>query len=101
MSALQAVWRFGVHTVVGIVLFALVALGAVFLQLLTEVLLLVANRWQFIIADFIILGLRFAELLLYALDLLCFTVYMSKETIVFLRRIIYGVRLEVGDEKSR
>jgi hypothetical protein len=92
MHDLRFIAGFAMHTIAAAALFALVGAAAGLLHYYTEVL------GQLHLPPFILLLITWTEYLLFICDLLCFLVYILRETWLLLRLMVtphhgYGVRL--------
>jgi hypothetical protein len=82
MHDLKLVIGFAFHTVAAVALFALVGGAAALLHFYTEVLSRLEMPW-------LILGaIRWTEYFLFAVDLLCFVIYVSRETWLLLHAML-------------
>lgn len=82
MHDLRMVWKFAFHTVAAVVLFTLVGGAAALLNVYTNLLS------QAGISPLIVRAIHLTEYFLFAVDLLCFLVYVTRETWVLLREIV-------------
>jgi hypothetical protein len=74
--------RFALHTLVGVVMFAVVGGAAVFLNYFTNLI------EQLGISPYIVVAIQGLEFFLFAVDFLCLVIFIVKETWVFCREII-------------
>lgn len=82
MHDLKLVIGFAFHTVVAVLLFALVGGAAALLHYYTEVLARIG------MPPLILSAIKWTEYFLFAVDLLCFAVYVSRETWLLLRSML-------------
>jgi hypothetical protein len=76
------VGRFASHTIAGVVLFTLVGVAAVLLNYFTNLIEQVG------VSPYIIMAIQVLGLFLFAVDLLCLEVFISKEAWDFCRDIV-------------
>jgi hypothetical protein len=86
MHDLKLVAGFAMHTIVATALFALIGGAAALLDYYTKVLGNVGMPQLFIDA------IKVTEYFLFAIDLLCFVVYVTHETWLLLRAMLVGAR---------
>jgi hypothetical protein len=82
MDDLKLVWRFAFHTVAAAVLFALVGAAAALLHYYTSALS------QLEMPALVVSSIKWTEYFLFAIDLLCFLIYVLHETWVLLRAML-------------
>jgi hypothetical protein len=82
VSHLALVGRFVLHTIVGVLLFALVGAAAVALNY--------CAGWiaQADVSKYIVYAIQGLEIFLFSADFLCIIAFVIKETLIFLRDII-------------
>jgi hypothetical protein len=89
-GALRFVVKFVIHIIVGTILFALVALVAIFLHRFMDWVLGSSPTVEYISA-----GVEGVEVFLFAVDLICLIAFVVKETIVLLRGLWLALRLDI------
>ena len=77
--SIKHVLRFVLHTIVGILLFAVVGAGAMVLSYLTGVL---ENA---VLPSYIVYGVQGLEFFLFSADFICLAAFITKESIIFVR----------------
>jgi hypothetical protein len=82
MHDLKLVAGFAFHTVAAAALFALVGAAAALLHYYTEALA------EFDLPPLILLGITWTEYLLFVVDLVCFLVYIARETWLLVRAML-------------
>ncbi|HTZ71299.1 MAG TPA: hypothetical protein VMB71_11665 [Acetobacteraceae bacterium] len=95
MHDLKLVAGFAFHTVVAVALFAMIGGAAALLDYYTKVL---GNLGM---PEAILLAIKATEYFLFAVDLLCFVVYVTRETWLLLRAMFtsatdHAAAIEVG-----
>jgi TRAP-type C4-dicarboxylate transport system permease small subunit len=78
----RLVLRFALHTIIGVALFLLIGGAAVFLNYCT---IWIEGTG---ISPYVMYGVHGIEFLLFAIDVICFLVFVFKETWIFVRDII-------------
>ena len=81
---LTTVAKFALHTAAGVALFVLIGATAAGLAYFTDLLT------QLKISPLIINGMHAAEYFLFAADMLCFVVYVSREAFVLITSMLPG-----------
>jgi hypothetical protein len=85
MHDLKLVAAFAFHTIIAVALFALIGAAAALLDYYTKGLIKLG------MSPLIIESIKATEYFLFAVDLLCFVVYVSRETWLLLRSMLgYG-----------
>jgi len=79
----KPIWEFATHMLVGAAIFVLLAVPAVGLHLLTD--LLYAKKWA---SDYVVHGLTFVEYLMFTADLLLCIIFVFRATATAGRKII-------------
>jgi hypothetical protein len=82
MHDLKLVVAFAFHTVVAVALFALIGGAAALLDYYTKVLASLG------MSNIIIEAIKATEYFLFLVDMLCFVVYVTRETILLLRTML-------------
>ena len=82
MHDLKLVIGFAFHTVVAVALFALVGGAAALLHYYTDLLAHLEMPWL------ILSAIKWTEYFLFAVDLLCFVIYVTRETWLLLRAML-------------
>jgi hypothetical protein len=82
MHDLKLVFGFAFHTITAAALFALVGAAAALLHYYTEAL------GQLHMAPPVLIAIKWTEYLLFALDLLCFLIYVLREAWVLIRAML-------------
>jgi hypothetical protein len=90
MHDLKLVAGFAFHVVVAVALFALIGGAAALLDYYTKLL---ANVGM---PHVIITAIKITEYFLFAVDLLCFVVYVTRETWLLVRAMLLPARAETG-----
>lgn len=86
-DSLKFVVKFVTHIVLGTILFALVALVAVFLHRFMDWLLGTSPK-----VDYISTAVEGVEIFLFAVDLICLIAFIVKETLVLLRELWLDIK---------
>ena len=79
---LSIVMKFALHTLAGVVLFAVIGAAAALLAHYTNMLA------QLKISPLVIEGMHAAEYFLFAVDMLCFAVYVSREAFMLIAAMV-------------
>jgi hypothetical protein len=82
MHDLKLVAAFAFHTVVAVALFALIGGAAALLDYYTKILSGLG------MSNIIIEAIKATEYFLFAVDMLCFVVYVTRETVLLLRTML-------------
>ena len=88
MHDLRLVWRFAFHTIAATALFALVGAAAALLHYYTEALA------QFHMPALVLEAIKWTEYLLFAIDLLCFIIYVLRETWLLIKSMLSPHRVD-------
>jgi len=82
LQTIKRVVQFAIHTIVGIVLFGIIGGAAVLLHIFTH---WIENTG---ISPYIISILKTAEIAIFVVDFVCFSVFILKETVTLIKAIV-------------